>query len=270
MLEKEDHGRPVEALNKELAALKKDRDDLARRLGQARKMAAVGVLASGIAHDLGNALFSVVGFAEMLGEDLPPGSPLNEKMTDLVHAAHRAQTLVRQIPSLTRSEEYTQAIRIQYLIKEILKITRTAMPATIAMRQRIVSDCAPVRVGPAQIYQIVTTMITDACQGMETNGGTLTVTLEEIRADQAEQLFQGSTAGRYVVLCVGDTGEAVSDVHPTKPHDGVFTASGGDKEMVGQEMQGMLHQYGGGLQIHSTPGQGAERRIYLPVDDAME
>src|SRR3970282_2943919 len=77
---------------------------LEQRLRQAEKMEAVGRLAGGIAHDFNNILGGILGYAEVLAENAPPGTPLKRYADNVLTGANRAAQLVEQILSYTRSQ----------------------------------------------------------------------------------------------------------------------------------------------------------------------
>lgn len=245
-------------LASQVAALEKDRDELAARLDHAQQMAAMGVLAGGIAHDLKNMLFSLVGFGEILREDLPADSPLQDIVDGILRAALRAQELVQQIRSpSSKANNEPWPIHIQYIVREVAKLIRADMPPSISMTQRIAPDCAPVTANLAQIYQIVMTLATNSVHAMKKTGGTLKVTLEDIQGDKEAALFPGSAPGRYVTLSFSDNGAATPGQIPGTADKG----AGLELSVIGC----IVGQHGGGLSIRSTPGRGTERRIYLPA-----
>lgn len=265
MPEKHHHNQQVKVLGKERTT-RDHREDPTGRLRQTRKLAAMAMMAAGIAHDLGNMLFSVVGFAEMLDEDLPEGSPLQERVDDLLQAVRHAQELVRLMPSPSSYlDERPKTIQVQYMVREIAKFMRVTMPAAIVVTQRITVDCAPVKANPASIYQLITDLATDAVHAMKKSGGTLSITLEEVAGQRPASLFPGSTSGAYIMLCISDTGDNAGEGSRVEPlaFDATIRHNG---KGVGMGKGDLMSRSTGALHIRNVPGRGTERRIYLPVD----
>jgi PAS domain S-box-containing protein len=99
--------------------------ELEKRVSQAQKMEAIGALAGGIAHDFNNLLFPITGMAEMLIEDLEPGSANHENAAEILVAAKRASDLVNQILAFSRlSEPQRSPVSLQLVLKEVLKLAR--------------------------------------------------------------------------------------------------------------------------------------------------
>src|SRR6185436_1608724 len=86
-----------------------ERARLETRLRQAEKLEAVGRLAGGIAHDFNNILGGILGYAEMLSENAPAGTPLKRYAENVLTGANRASGLVAQILSYSRSQRGKRA-----------------------------------------------------------------------------------------------------------------------------------------------------------------
>ena len=127
-----------------LSVLRDTTDFLAlqNRLQQAQKMESIGNLAGGIAHDFNNILFPIMGLSEMLMEDFPPGSPERENAEEIFKAGKRGGELVKQILAFSRQTEHKMVpTRLQYILKEVLKLTRSSIPSYIEIKQSIQPDC---------------------------------------------------------------------------------------------------------------------------------
>ncbi len=180
---------------------------LEKQIQEVQKLESIGVLAGGIAHDFNNILFPISGMSEMLMEDLPEGSPEHESVSEIYQAARRAGDLVKQILSFSRRAEHKKMpTRIQQLLKEIIKLVRSTIPANIEIVYDIKNNCPPTMSDPTQLHQIAMNLITNAYQAMETTRGRITVRLKEITVK--DSIAPGLTlpAGRYAQFSVADTG----------------------------------------------------------------
>ncbi|MCP3871548.1 MAG: PAS domain S-box protein [Desulfobacteraceae bacterium] len=169
----------IEGIHNGLVVSLKDiteRKDMEVQIQQTQEMESIGTLAGGIAHDFNNILFPVLGHTEMLLHDIPEDNPIHNNLKKIYAGANRAKELVKQILAFSRQE----AIKIQPLIKEVLKLIRATIPTTIEIRHDIRSGCGTVKADPTQIHQIVMNLTTNAYHAMEESGGELKVTLKEV------------------------------------------------------------------------------------------
>jgi len=111
-----------------------ERARLEQRLRQAEKMEAVGRLAGGIAHDFNNLLGGILGYAEMLAENAPPGSPLKRYADNVLTGANRASGLVNQILSYSRSQRGKRvAVELRAIVSETIELVRGSLPPGIRL-----------------------------------------------------------------------------------------------------------------------------------------
>ncbi len=240
---------------------------LEKQLIQAQKMEAIGTLAGGIAHDFNNILFPMVGFSEMLREDLPADSPLQEYVTDILASAMRARDLVQQILAFSRqSDRERTAIRVQHILKEVSKLIRASLPSNIEIKMEIDGVCPPVLADPTQIHQIVMNLITNAYHAMEPEGGRLTLALASYRVDGKDLSRPLLAPGDYVRLTVADTGKGIDGAILGHIFDPYFTtkAEGKGTGLGLSVIHGIVSEYAGDIQVESRPGRGTSFTILLP------
>ncbi len=244
------------------------RKQMEAQLQQAQKMEAIGTLAGGIAHDFNNILYPLMGFTEMLKEDVPSNSPLHNHIDEILQASFRARDLVKQILAFSRQgEQELKPIKLQPIIKEALKLLRSSIPTTIDILQDIDPECGVVVADPTQIHQIIMNLATNAFHAMEEKGGSLTVSLEQVRLEPEQILLPELAPGDYARLRVVDTGPGIEKEHLDKIFDPYFTTKGTGKGTgLGLSVvQGIVKRAHGDILINSEPGQGTEIQVYLPV-----
>lgn len=238
------------------------------RIQHAQKMEAIGTLAGGIAHDFNNILFSIIGHAELLLEDTPTDSPDRKSLEQIHIGATRAKKLVRQILAFSRQEKNELAqIKIQPIVKEALKLIRSTIPATIAIKQELLSDCGPVEADPVQIHQIIMNLATNAYHAMAETGGTLTVSLKEIQVETTDPVSPDLQPGTYLCLSVADTGTGMDKVTVEKIFDPFFTTKkkGKGTGMGLSVVHGIVTAMNGAIQVQTEPGRGTIFNLFLPV-----
>lgn len=247
-----------------------EKERLEAQLQQAQKMEAIGTLAGGIAHDFNNILFPLMGYSEMLREDLPTDSSLQGHVDEILRAALRARDLVKQILEFSRQgDQNIKPIKLQPIVKEVLKLLRSSIPTTIDIQQDIDPDCGVVVADPTQIHQIVMNLATNAYHAMEETGGILKVSLKQERLKSEQALIPELLPGEYALLTVADTGTGIEKDVMDKIYDPYFTTkeTGKGTGLGLSVVQGIIKSCNGDIRIYSEPGKGTEIKVYLPTMD---
>ena len=247
--------------------------ELERQLQQAQKMEAIGTLAGGIAHDFNNILYPLIGYAELLKDDLPSDSPHQASIIEIIRASLRARDLVKQILAFSRqSEDELKPIKIQPIIQEALNLLRSSLPKTIEIEQIIDSRCAAVITSPVQIHQIVMNLVTNAYHAMEDSGGILKVDLSQVKLESDQSNSIELTPGNYACITVSDTGVGIGKENLDKLFDPYFTTKekGKGTGLGLSVVHGIIKGCGGDIHINSNPGKGTEVLGYLPIIEFKE
>ena len=245
-----------------------ERKQAEERLRKAQKMEAIGTLAGGIAHDFNNILFPIIGHADMLLDDIPKDSPFRKSLEQIHTGAIRARELVRQILAFSRQEKNELArMKIQPIVKEVLKLIRSTIPTTIAINQRLHAGCGPVKADPVQIHQIIMNLATNAYHAMAETGGTLTVSLKEIQVETTDPVSPDLQPGVYACLSVADTGTGMDKETAEKIFDPFFTTKkrGKGTGMGLSVVHGIVKAMNGIIQVQTEPGRGTAFHLFLPV-----
>ncbi len=245
-----------------------DQVKLESRLRQAQRMESIGDLAGGIAHDFNNILFPIIGMSEMLIDDLPPGSPERESLRQIYLAGKRGGDLVKQILAFSRQSEHQMIpTRIQNVLKEVLKLSRSSIPSYIEIRQDIQSDCGMVMADPSQIHQIAMNIVTNAYHAVEETGGKISVGLRQVQLDALEAFDVDLRPGKYAMLSVSDTGHGMSEDIIDKIFDPYFTTKeqGKGTGLGLAVVYGIVKEHKGEIRVRSRIGKGSTFDVYLPL-----
>ncbi|RUM35763.1 MAG: sensory box histidine kinase/response regulator protein, partial [Desulfobulbus sp.] len=245
---------------------------LKKQLNQAMKMEAIGTMAGGIAHDFNNILSAVLGYAEMAELQLAEDDPARKDVGQIIVAAHRASDLIRQILTFSRQEEKElRSVKIQFVIKEALKLLRSSLPTSIDLQQDIDPDCGPVLADPVRIHQVLMNLCTNAKQAMAGEQGRLIVRLSALVADSSI----GSSfleQGHWLDLEVSDTGVGMDPQVRERIFDPFFTTKkkGQGTGLGLSVVHGIIKSHGGEITVDSEPGRGTTFHVYLPMVDSEE
>lgn len=238
------------------------------RLRHAEKMAAMGTLAGGVAHDFNNILTPILGYAELALSTLPPSAPQAGHLQQISRAAERARDLVQQILVFSRhAPQEKKPLQPQLIVKEVLKLLQASLPSTITIRAEFPAACGTILADPTQFHQIIMNLCTNAYQAMQENGGILGVRLSQITLEDDSKI-PGSelAAGNYLLLEVSDTGCGIKQKTLAHIFDPYFTTKKkGEGTGLGLAVvHGIIKSYQGDITVYSELDKGTNFHVYLP------
>ncbi len=246
-----------------------EKKNLEAMLQQAQKLEAIGTLAGGIAHDFNNILTPIMGFTEMTINTLSEKSKNKRKLDEVLKAADRAKSLVKQLLAFGRpNEENMFPMQLQPIIKEVVKLIRSTIPTTIEITTHIDQDCGAVLVDATQIHQLVMNLCTNAYQSMQEKGGVLNVSLNETSIGVSDYaMFPDMTPGPYVQLIISDTGHGMGRETLKKIFEPYFTTKPvGVGSGIGLSVvHGIVKNHSGGINVYSEVGKGSTFKVFLPI-----
>jgi signal transduction histidine kinase len=135
-------------------------------------MEAIGTLAGGIAHDFNNILAWIIGFSELVEEDLPEESMLRGYMKNVLKASFRGRDLVKQILTFSRKTEHSRhTLSVNPIIKETVKLLRSSLPSTLELVLDPSALNDHVHASAVELQQIVMNLVTNAARAIGEKGG---------------------------------------------------------------------------------------------------
>ncbi|MDD3619543.1 MAG: response regulator [Desulfobulbaceae bacterium] len=242
-------------------------------LHHAQKMEAIGTLAGGIAHDFNNILAIITGYTQMAIAGIDPGSQAGRDLDQVLSACNRASELVKQILTFSRQEEQeVQPVRVQFLLKESIKLLKSIFPATIEFREFIDAECRPIMADPVQVNQIIMNMATNAKQAMGDQGGILSFSLREVDHVPDEFYLQTTSLApeRFLQLSIADTGRGIDREDLQRIFEPFYTTKPiGEGTGLGLSVvHGIVKSLNGDIKVHSTRGEGSRFELIFPTVDA--
>ena len=233
------------------------------RLEQSRRLEAIGTLAAGIAHDFNNILGAILGFSELLGDDLPAESPARRHLAYVQQASFRGRDLIARMLTFARAIADTPTpVEVVALTEETLDLLRVSLPTSIRLRFQPAVAAAWVLAEPSQIQQIVMNLCINAADAVGDRSGEIRV---EIAAIPATEGATESGTGQ-VRLTVEDDGEGMSPEVMQRVFDPFFTtkAPGKGSGLGLSVIHGLVGKLGGAIGIDSRRGAGSLFTIDLP------
>jgi len=247
--------------------------DLEKRVLQAEKMEAMGVLAGGIAHDFNNILFPIIGFAELLLEDLKDNEILVQKVLEIFNGAKRAADLVQQILAFGRqTTAVRRPINVQTVVREVLSLARSVIPTNFSLEGDMGADPCIIHADSTHLHQMVMNLITNAYQAMQgQNGGVIKVSVTKKAPDTADTSGLSPAAGAYVDICVSDTGSGIDPQDLGRVFEPYFTTKQAGKGTgLGLAMvHGLVREYDGEVRVESEVGMGSTFSLLIPAMDSL-
>ncbi len=242
---------------------------LEEQLRQSCKLETIGMLTGSIAHDFNNILSAILGYSEISLKMTTRDSELHGYLNRILSAGNRASNLVKQILNFSRKgEPDVRPVQVKHIVDEALALIRASLPVTISIQRELESD-AFVLCDATQIYQILINLCSNAGYAMREKGGVLAISLTDITLETSVIDKQLITPGRYVQLCVSDTGIGMTAEVKKQIFDPFFTTKEKGKGTgIGLSLtHDIIKSYRGALTVRSQPGEGAAFTVYLPVVD---
>jgi signal transduction histidine kinase len=239
--------------------------DLERQLLHRERIATIGTLAGGVAHEFNNILTPILLYSQVALDDTPPGSAVAKDLTRIVAAAHRARSLVSRILTFSRQMDVpqTSVFPLRPAVEEALVLLRAIVPANIDIVFDPLEDDTMVSSDASLIHQVIINLCTNGYQSMRRTGGTLAVRLRVAENPTVAQL----DPGKYAMLEVSDSGHGMEPAVMAHIFEPFFTTRGvGEGTGLGLSVvHGIVTSMGGGITVESTIGYGSTFRVYLPA-----
>ena len=239
-----------------------------------QKLQTIGTLAGGIAHEFNNLLTPIMGYSEMIKEQLDPQDEFYEDIDEIYKAGQRAKEIVEQILPFSRHETDSSSyssISFDVVVRDALKMVCMILPSSIRLETQLSPTAANVYGSATQLNQVLLNLCSNAYQAMEATDGTLTITTRILHAEAMPEKF-GSLEGNYVELVVMDTGCGMSDEILEHMFDPFFTTKEiGEGTGLGLSVvRNILVSHSGFIDVKSEIGKGSEFIVYLPVTELPE
>ena len=248
-----------------------ERKGLEQQLWQAQKLDALGSLAGGVAHDFNNLLTAIVGYAELMHDDLAPDDPRREDLEEIDRACGRAAALTRQLLAFSRRQPFEpKALRLDESVREMEKMLGRLLGPAVRLVTAENKDLPLVWADPSQIEQVVLNLAVNARDAMP-GGGTLTIETRTEVFDERYTAEQVDLApGAYVQLAVSDTGTGMDKDTVARVFEPFFTTKekGKGTGLGLATVYGIVKQSRGHILVYSELGVGTTFKCFFPVTDA--
>jgi signal transduction histidine kinase len=232
--------------------------DAENKLVQAAKLAAVGEMAAGIAHELNNPLTTVTGFTELILDEMGRDAPHRADVEMVLHEALRARGVVRRLLDFARQGEPTRARSdINQIVDDVLALTTHFIHTNgVQLEVEFQEDLPWVSVDSNQLKQVFLNLIHNALQAMPT-GGNLNIKTGTRSKGNRES----------VTVSIKDSGIGIDPKDIDRIFEPFFTTKGtrGGTGLGLSVTYGIVTDHGGTIEVDSQPGEGSIFTVWLPV-----
>lgn len=238
--------------------------ELRARLQRADRLAAVGTMAAGVAHEVNNPLTYMrlnldLVLRELRQEQLQ-GTALTERLAGLIHplemvreGAERVHTIVAALLNLARPPDTNQVVDVRQTLERCLELTALQL-AGRAVVHRAYASAPKVCANEARLIQVFTNLLSNAADAMTERAGEHTI-----------HVSSGTDARGRATIEIRDSGAGIARDHLQRVFEPFFTTKPHGLGLGLAICQRIIASFGGEIQVESSPGQGAAFRISLPA-----
>lgn len=234
---------------------------------QSQKMAAVGQLASGVAHEFNNLLVAIGGFAQMAVGKTDDQDRVKMCLDEIITASDRAAELTNQLLTFSRKRtSEPKTVKADDMVAGVQRLLGPLLGAKIALKMTLDCKEAQIRVDPGLVSQAITNLAINARDAMP-DGGTLTIATKIIGIGPMVAKTGDSGSGVHVCVSVSDTGTGIDPAHLPKLFEPFFTTKEEGKGTgLGLSMvYTTATESGGHIDVESELGKGTTFNLYIPL-----
>lgn len=232
-----------------------------------QKTRSLNQLAGGIAHEFNNIVAGILGSAELVAMDLPPGSHAQESLKHIFEASNRARDFVHKIRALAQRPPLgRKLIPLVPVIEDCLQILRALIPDKVEITAHLAPGCPAVHADAATLQQALIDVCLHAWQGLPDRRGHLKISLEHHPHGLPAE-GGGARSGPHLCLTVRDNSPGLDHHAREKIFDPFHSRKATGKQM-GLEMflvRETVQAHQGEIVVESGPEHGTAFHIYLPV-----
>lgn len=229
------------------------------QLFRSEKLASLGKLAAGVAHEINNPLTGVLTNASLLLEDLEDGDPRREDVQVIVSETIRCREIVKRLLDFARQTKPQKRLtNINNLINNIILLVRNQTSfRNIVIEKNLDENLPEILADLDQVQQVFINLIINASEAM-TKGGNLEI---ETKPDNT---------GNYIIVIFKDNGPGIPEHMKAKIFDPFFTTKEQGTGLGLSISYGIIERHGGKINLETKPGEGTTFTIFLPVDQEDE
>ena len=230
------------------------------QLVRSEKLASLGQLVAGIAHEINNPLAGILMFANMFAEDKRLEVSQREDALTIVHEANRCADIVKRLLDFSRTSIPDKRLKSLSEIMEstLALVSHHASVNDIEIVRHYGVNLPKIEVDPTQMEQVFINLLVNACQAMPLGGRMAIIMCADLKRDR-------------LITTIEDTGQGISDENLGRIFDPFFTTKNQELNGVGgtglglSVSYGIIENHGGQILVQSTVGHGSIFTVELPI-----
>jgi len=234
-----------------------------RQVYQSQKLAAVGQLAAGVAHEINNPLTGVLTYSSFLLKRVAGQSEFKEDLEVIVRETIRCREIVKGLLDFARqSPPEKHAVEVNEIAARAVRIVQNQLAEHhVELEQQLRAGLPRILADANQIQQVLVNLLLNANDAISAGGGRIVVT-----TDFGTNGHSASARGRMLEIKVSDTGSGISPENLQKIFDPFFSTKGPKGTGLGLAVAwGIIEKHNGRIEVESQAGQGTTFRVLLPL-----
>jgi len=242
-----------------------ERIHMEETLRRSQKMDALGKLTGGVAHDYNNMLGIILGYSELLKEQLKDQPNLEMYIDQIHHAGERGAKLTKKLLTFSRSQSVeNQTINVNTVLQNSRLMLEKTMTARISLEFDLSEDLWMVHLDLSDLEDAILNICINAMHAIEEHGKIIFKTSNQIISN-ADAHHLDVAEGEYVMLSITDTGCGMDKATKERIFDPFFSTKGELGTGLGlSQVYGLVERSNGRIKIYSEPGHGTRFAIYFP------
>jgi PAS domain S-box-containing protein len=240
---------------------------LEQQLRHAQKMEAVGILASGVAHNLGNMLQATLASLELARHEEVEAQQSVAALDRALKTTKRAATLIRQLMTFARKQDGAplRPVRLDEGVEGAASLLLPLLGDNIKLLIETGAPESVVMADPVQLDQILLNLAANARDAMP-DGGTLTVRTSELTLDEEAARRHGVAPGPHAIVTIHDSGSGMDAATKARLFEPFFTTKqvGKGTGLGLSTVLALTRQLGGCIEVETAPGRGSTFTLCFP------
>jgi two-component system, cell cycle sensor histidine kinase and response regulator CckA len=246
--------------------------DMEKKLNRAQQMEALGTLAGGVAHDLNNVLGVLLGYSELLLQNVPQESPFQRHSMQIFKGSQRAAAIIQDLLTLTRrGVVVSETLNLNRVISDFLQMPEfeaiKAHHPGVQFKTSLDAELLHIKGSSTHLNKTVMNLLSNAAESIS-GLGEVSIRTENRYVDRPIHGYDTTQEGEYAVLTVSDTGSGISPADLEKIFEPFYT-----KKVMGRSGTGLglavvwgtMKDHDGYIDVQSTEGKGSTFTLYFPI-----